>query len=67
MLRSANKLFSVGFIDSVMNQKQCSMLTDDGFSTMRLEAKEKRYLESAKRLEKIGGESHHARNQSHPF
>ena len=52
LMHSANKLFSTGFIDSVMNQKNCTTLTEDDWTGKRLEAQEKRYLESARRLDK---------------
>ena len=47
---SANRLFSTGFIDSVLNQKQFSKLAEDDWSQVRWEAQNKRYVDGALKL-----------------
>ena len=55
LMNSANKLFSTGFVESVLNQKMCSTLGDIEveWANKRIEAQEQRYLESARRLDRM--------------
>ena len=71
LLHSANKLFTTGFIESVLNQKNCStLLAEESNLTnnnRKLEAQEKRYLESASKLYRGGDAGNHKRISSLAF
>jgi len=45
-------LFTTGFIESVWNQKSFSVRPEEDWTEWRREAQEKKYLESARRLDK---------------
>ena len=54
-MRSANKLFSTGFIESVLNQKNCTsqyLNTNDFDDTEWNQQKISKYIESASKLDK---------------
>jgi len=40
LMHSANKLFTTGFVESVINQKNCTTLTEDDWTAKRIEAQE---------------------------
>ena len=54
LLHSANKLLTTEFIDSVLNQKDCTdaRIDEEDLINRNYEAKDQRYVESARRLNK---------------